>query len=114
MQQVVLTATDFCRFFRHKDSKIMNPRDFMNPATIAALFLFLSATSMTPAKADEHATIDASETSTAKIEDTSRQQARQANEAAVEEAAEAIEADAKLELDIKLIDRTSALIAGDV
>jgi hypothetical protein len=91
-----------------------NSRELLNPAMIAALLLFASATIMTPAKADDQVVFDTSEMSSGRIEEASREQAREANETAVQEAAEAIAADAKLELDIKLIGRTSVLIAGDV
>ncbi len=86
----------------------------MNPATIAALLLFAGATSTAPAMADDRATIDANEASSDQIDQTSKEQARQANEAAVEEAAQAIESDTRLDLDIKLIGRTSVIIAGEV
>lgn len=85
-----------------------------NAATIVALLIFAGATSVAPVAADDQVPSDTSEASTTIIENTSREQARQANEAAVEEAARAVEANAKLELDIKLIGRTSMLIAGDV
>jgi len=85
-----------------------------NAATIAALLFFAGVTGVAPAAAEDRMPSDTSEASTAVIEDISREQARQANEAAVEEAARAIEANARLELDIKLIGRTLVLIAGDV
>ncbi len=85
----------------------------MNPATIAALLLFAGAGSTVPAVADDSVSFDTTEASSEQIEETSREQARQANEAAVEDAARAVEADTRLDLDITLIGRTSLLIAGE-
>lgn len=85
---------------------------FLKPATIAALLLFAGA--VAPAMADDRVALDTGKVPSEDIQEISREQARRANEAAVEEAAEAVEADARLELDIRLIDRTSVLIAGDV
>jgi len=87
--------------------------DLMNPATIAALLLLAAATSAAPAMADDRSSFKANDTSPTEIEETSKEQARQANEAAVEEAARTVEADIRLDLDITLIGRTSVLIAGD-
>ncbi len=84
----------------------------MNPATIAALLLFAGSTCT--AMADDSVPFDANEASSEQIEETSKEQARQANEAAVEEAVRAVEADTQLDLDIRLIGRTSVLIAGEV
>ena len=86
----------------------------MNPATIAALLLFAGSISTAPAMADDRVTFVASEASSEQIKETSKEQARQANEAAVEDAARAIEADNRLDLDIRLIGRTSVIIAGEV
>ena len=92
----------------------MNTRkDLMNPATIAALLLFAGATCTAPAMADDRVSFDADKVSSAQIEEASKERARQANEAAVEEAAEAVEADTRLDLDIRLIGRTSVIIAGE-
>ena len=88
--------------------------NLMNPATIAALLLYAGATCTAPAMADDRVTFDASEASSEQIEETSKEQARQANEAAVEDAARAVEADNRLDLDIRLIGRTSVIIAGEV
>ncbi len=85
----------------------------MNPATIAALLLFAGAGSTVPAVADDSVSFDTTEASSEQIEETSREQARQANEAAVEDAARAVEAETRLDLDITLIGRTSLLIAGE-
>ncbi len=84
----------------------------MNPAKIAALLLFAGSTCT--AMADDSVPFDANEASSEQIEETSKEQARQANEAAVEEAVRAVEADTQLDLDIRLIGRTSVLIAGEV
>jgi hypothetical protein len=85
---------------------------YLKAALIAAAILFTGAAAV--AAADEPVASDASAVSSRNIEETSREQARRANEAAVEEAVEAVEADARLELDIKLIGHISVLIAGDV
>ena len=85
----------------------------MNPATIAALLLCAGAGSTVPAMADDTVSYDTTEASSEQIEETSREQARQANEAAVEDAARAVEAETRLDLDITLIGRTSLLIAGE-
>ena len=73
---------------------MMNRKALLMPTTIAALAL----TSLAPALADDRAAVDRSEASPENMEQISREQARQANEAAVEEAAEAVEADARLDL----------------
>ena len=92
----------------------MNTRPkITNPATIAALLLFAASTSTAPALADDRKGYEANDTSPAQIEEASREHARQANETAVEDAARAIEADTRLDLDIRLIGRTSVRIAGD-
>ena len=92
----------------------MNARTrLMNPATIAALLLFAVAGSAVPAMADDSESFDTTVASSEQIEETSREQARQANEAAVEDAARAVEADTRLDLDITLIGRISLLIAGE-
>jgi outer membrane murein-binding lipoprotein Lpp len=85
----------------------------MNPATIAALLLFAAGTA--PAIADDHSSDEANvPSSAAQIEKVSKEQARQSNEAAVEEAARAVEANIRLDLDLTLIDRNSVLIAGEI
>ena len=92
----------------------MNTRpEITNPATIAALLLFAASTSTALALADDRKGYEANDTSPAQIEEASREHARQANETAVEDAARAIEADTRLDLDIRLIGRTSVRIAGD-
>jgi hypothetical protein len=92
----------------------MNTRPkIANPATIAALLLFAATTSTAPALADDRQGYEANDTSPAQIEEASREHAKQANETAVEDAARAIEADTRLDLDIRLIGRTSVRIAGD-
>ena len=97
-----------------KDRDMNSEARRMNPATIAALLLFAASASTAPAMADERVTHDENEWPCAQIEETSRKHARQANEAAVEEAARAVEADTRLDLDISLIGRTSILIAGEM
>ncbi len=93
----------------------MNTRGkLLNPATIAALLLFAANTGTAPAMADDRVAFDTSEVSSAQIEETSKEQARRANEAAVEDAARAVEADTRLDLDMRLIGRTSVLIAGEM
>ncbi len=92
----------------------MNTRPkITNPATIAGLLLFAATTSTAPALADDRQGYEANDTSPAQIEEASREHAKQANETAVEDAARAIEADTRLDLDIRLIGRTSVRIAGD-
>ena len=85
-----------------------------NPATIAALLLFTASTSTAPTLAEDRNGYEAHDVSPDQIEEASREHARQANEAAVEDATRAIEADTQLDLDIRLIGRTSVLIAGEV
>ena len=86
----------------------------MIPATIAALLLFAGGTSTAPAMADDRVGFDTNEAPPGEIEEISKEQARQANEAAVEEAARTVEADTRLELDIRLIGLNSVTIAGEV
>ncbi len=86
----------------------------MSPATIAAQLLFAGSTSTAPAMADDHVAFDTSEVSSTQIEEISKEQARRANEAAVEDAARAVEADTRLDLDMRQIGRTSVLIAGEM
>ena len=86
----------------------------VNPAAMATLLVFAGSTSTAPAMADDHVAFDTSEASSEQIEEISKEQAKQANETAVEEAARAVEADTQLDLDIKLIGRTSVRIAGEV
>ncbi len=86
----------------------------LNPLTIATLLLFAGAASMAPAVAEDRVSIDADENPSEQIEEISREQARQANEAAVEDAVRAVEADTRLDLDIRLIGRNSVIIAGEV
>ncbi len=88
--------------------------ELMKPVSIATLLLFAGAMSTTPAQACDRVSFDTTEVSSEQIEESSREQARQANEAAVEDAAKAVEADTRLDLDITLIGRTSLLIAGEV
>lgn len=89
-------------------------RELMNPATIAALLLFAGSTVTAAAIADDTAAFETSEVSSTRIQDASREQARRANEAAVEEAAEAVDIDTRQDLDIRMIGRTSVIIAGEV
>ncbi len=92
----------------------MNTRPkITNPAIIAALLLFAASTSTAPALADDRHGDEANDVAPAQIEEASREHARQANETAVEDAARAVEADTRLDLDIRLIGRTSVRIAGD-
>ena len=92
----------------------MNTRPkITNPATVAALLLFAASTSTAPTLADDRKGYEANDPSPAQIEEASKEHARQANEAAVEDAARAVEADTRLDLDIRLIGRTSVRIAGD-
>jgi len=97
-----------------KDSAMHRSRELMNPAVIATLLLFAGSVSTAPAMADDRGPLDASEISFAQIEEASKEHAALANEAAVEEAAQAIKAATRLDLDIRLIGRTSVLIAGDL
>ncbi len=93
----------------------MNTRPkLLNPLAIATLLLFAGATNTAPAIAEDRVRIDADENPSEQIEEISREHARQANEAAVEDAARAVEADTRLDLDIKLIGRNSVIIAGEV
>lgn len=92
----------------------MNTHALVRSAGLAAVVILTGMTSTAPATADEQTAFDASRESPEQIEQTSREQAREANEAAVEEAAEAVEADTRLDLDTRLIDPISGLIAGDV
>ena len=92
----------------------MNTRPkITNPATIAALLLFAASTSTASVRSDDRNDDEAHDVSPAQIEEASREHARKANEAAIEDAARAIEADTRLDLDIRLIGRTSVRIAGD-
>ncbi len=92
----------------------MNTRPkISNPATIAALLLFAASTNTAPALAEDRNGDEAHDVSPDQIEEASREHARQANETAVEDATRAIEADTQLDLDIRLIGRTSVRIAGD-
>ena len=89
-------------------------RELMTPAVIATLLLFAGSASTTPAMADDRGPLDASDMSFAQIEEASKEHAALANEAAVEQAARAIKAATRLDLDIRLVGRTSVLIAGDL
>ena len=89
-------------------------RRLMNPAVIAALLLFAGSAGTAPAMADDRGPLETTEMSSAQIEEASKEHAALANEAAVEEAAQAIKAATRLDLDIRLIGRTSVIIAGDV
>jgi hypothetical protein len=64
--------------------------------------------------ADDRGPLETSETSSARIAEASKEHAALANEAAVEDAAQAIKTATRLDLDIRLIGRTSVLIAGDI
>ena len=86
----------------------------MNPATIAALLVFAGAPCTAPAMADDRINFDANELPSEQIEEASKEQARQATEAAVEDAVRAVEADTRLDLDIRLIGHNSVIIAGEV
>ncbi len=86
----------------------------MTPATMVALLLFAGSTSTAPAMADDRVALDTREVSSMQIKETSTEQARRANEAAVEDAARAVEADTRLDLDMRLIGRTSVLVAGEM
>lgn len=86
----------------------------MSRATIAALILLAGGAVTAPAMAEHHVASATNEPEPAQIQDASRELARQANETAVEEAAKAVEADARLDLDIRLIARNSLIIAGEV
>ncbi len=97
-----------------KDSAMNRNRELMNPAVIAALLLFAGSAGTAPAMADDRGPLETSEMSSAQIEEASKEHAALANEAAVEEAAQAIKAATRLDLDIRLIGRTSVSIAGDV
>ncbi len=101
-------------FFADKDSEMSIRRELIMPATIACLLFFAGSAMLAPAMADDTAAFDTRDVSSSRVQDASREQARQANEAAVKEAAEAIEADARLDLDIRMIGRTSVTIAGEV
>ncbi len=91
----------------------MNTRPkISNPATIAALLLFAASINTAPALAEDRNGYEAHDVSPDQIEEASREHARQANEAAVEDATRAIEADTQLDLDIRLIGRTSVRIAA--
>jgi outer membrane murein-binding lipoprotein Lpp len=97
-----------------KDSAMNRTRELMHPAVIAALLLFAGSAGTAPAMADDRGSIETSEMSSAQIEEASKEHAALANEAAVEEAAQAIKEATRLDLDIRLIGRTSVIIAGDV
>lgn len=97
-----------------KDSAMNRTRELMSPAVIAAILLLAGSVSTAPAMADDRGPLDASEMSLAQIEEASKEHAALANEAAVEEAAQAIKAATRLNLDFRLIGRSSVLIAGDL
>jgi septum formation inhibitor MinC len=63
--------------------------------------------------ADEVVVAEALEATTIRIDDVNRDLAKEANTAAAEKAAQAVLADTKLDLDIRLIGPTSVKIAGD-
>lgn len=88
-------------------------KQVLTSATLAAGIFLLGAIGMGPAFADEQP-LNEREITSESIEQASLEKAREATEAAVEEAARAIEAETRLELDIGLIGRTSVLIAGGV
>lgn len=85
----------------------------LNPLIIATLLLDAGGTSTAPAFADDRVSFDADENPSEQIEEISKAQARQANEAAVEDAARAVEADTRLDLDKKLIGPKSVTFAGE-
>jgi hypothetical protein len=87
---------------------------FLNRATLVALLLFAGSTGVTSAMAEERAASDPGTIPAARIQEASREQARAANEAAAREAAVAVKANSRLNLDIQLIGRTSVLIAGEM
>lgn len=87
---------------------------FTGSAATAAILILSGAAGAAPALADEQAAVEWQDVSAEQIGEASREQARRANEAAVEEAAEAVEADMRLDLDIRMIGHTLLLIAGDV
>lgn len=88
-------------------------RELMGPAAIAALVLTAAGPGTPPAMADEHRQPAASTAPAVPIEEASREQAKKAHEDAAEDAARAVKADAKLELDIRLIGRSAVLIADE-
>ena len=96
----------------YKDREMNTKVKLVNPAVIAALLLFAGSAGTAPARADDRIALRSSKAPSEQIEEISRSQARQANETAVEEAARAVEADTQLDLDIKLIGRTTMPIAG--
>jgi hypothetical protein len=81
--------------------------------TLAAGIFLLGAAGTGPTFAAEQP-LNEHEMTSERIEQASLEKAREAIEAAVEEAARAIEADSRLELDIRLIGHTSVSIAGGV
>lgn len=85
----------------------------MNPAMIAALLIFAAGadTAFADDRGNDEATVPSH---AAQIEKASKEQARQSNEAAVEEAARAVEAETRLDLDIALIGRSSILLADEI
>jgi hypothetical protein len=85
-----------------------------NPARLAAVMLVAVHLAPVTTLADDPGMPDQAELVSLSIQTSSREQARAANEAAVEEAAKTIEEDTRLNLDIRLIGRTLMLIAGDV
>ena len=97
-----------------KDSTMNRTRNLMSPVVITALLLFAGSAGTAPAMADDRGPLETSEMSSAQIEEASKEHAALANEAAVEEAAQAIKAATRLDLDIRLIGRSSVIIAGDV
>jgi len=111
MQIHQIDGDGFLPLNTEKDSEMNSSRELINPATIAALLLFAGSTSTAAAIADDRVAPDANEVSSAQVEETSKEQARLANEAAVEEAARAVKVNARIDLDIRLIGRTLVPIA---
>ncbi len=114
MQSIQTDGDGFLPINTEKDKEMNNVREWMKPTAIAALILLAGGTSTAPATADDQRAFAASELSSAGVQETSKEQAKLANEAAVEEAADAIKADARLDLDIRLIGRTSDFIAREM
>jgi hypothetical protein len=97
----------------NKDRDMKNVTELMSPATIAALLLIAASASTPPAMAEGHLLRAASTAPSAPIRAASREQAKKAHEDAVEDAARAIRADARLDLDIHLNRRTPTLVVRE-
>ncbi len=81
-------------------------------ATIAGLTL-ASLLAISPAFADEHAVTETDEAVTISADQVTRDLLKKANAEAAEKAVEAVLADTKLDLDIRLIGPTSVKIASE-